>query len=87
MFAPRCAACDEIITPAQVRNLCNRAADPFKKNPAQRGTTHIDFFLLQGSKETVRVVSMNKDFHVDCYVCEVRFYFFLPSSHSYKTSF
>ncbi|KAI9551916.1 hypothetical protein GHT06_022253 [Daphnia sinensis] len=40
MFAPRCAACDEIITPAQ------------------------------GSKETVRVVSMNKDFHVDCYVCE-----------------
>lgn len=25
---------------------------------------------LQGTGETVRVVSMDKDFHVDCYVCE-----------------
>lgn len=27
--------------------------------------------ILQGTGETVRVVSMDKDFHVDCYVCEV----------------
>ena len=28
--------------------------------------------LMQGTEETVRVVAMEKDFHVDCYVCEVR---------------
>jgi len=28
--------------------------------------------FLQGTEETVRVVSMDKDFHVDCYICEVR---------------
>ena len=27
---------------------------------------------VEGTGETVRVVSMDKDFHVDCYVCEVR---------------
>jgi hypothetical protein len=29
-------------------------------------------YILQGTEETVRVVSMDKDFHVDCYICEVR---------------
>lgn len=29
------------------------------------------FPLLQGSDETIRVVSMDRDFHVDCYHCEV----------------
>ena len=42
IFAPKCAACGEAITP------------------------------VEGTEETVRVVAMEKDFHVDCYVCEVR---------------
>lgn len=25
---------------------------------------------MENTEETVRVVSMDKDFHVDCYVCE-----------------
>lgn len=25
---------------------------------------------VEGTDETVRVVSMDKDFHVDCYICE-----------------
>lgn len=41
IFAPKCAACGEGITP------------------------------VEGTEETVRVVAMAKDFHVDCYVCEV----------------
>ncbi|XP_033625963.1 Wilms tumor protein 1-interacting protein homolog isoform X3 [Asterias rubens] len=39
MFAPKCAACLDAITP------------------------------VEGTMETVRVVSMNKDFHVECYRC------------------
>jgi LIM domain len=41
IFAPKCAACGESITP------------------------------VEGTPDTVRVVAMEKDFHVDCYVCEV----------------
>jgi len=41
IFAPKCAACGDGITP------------------------------VEGTEETVRVVAMEKDFHVDCYVCEV----------------
>jgi len=40
IFAPKCNACGEGITP------------------------------VEGTSDTVRVVAMEKDFHVDCYVCE-----------------
>ncbi|CAB4061629.1 AJUBA [Lepeophtheirus salmonis] len=41
IYAPKCAACGEGITP------------------------------VKGTEETVRVVAMGKDFHVDCYICEI----------------
>ena len=38
---------------------------------------------VEGTDETVRVVAMEKDFHVDCYVCEVSINLFFRALYIY----
>lgn len=64
MFAPKCASCGKGITPVEVNRRDTLLNDSVFNIPK----FVIDHF--QGTEETVRVVSMDKDFHVDCYVCE-----------------
>lgn len=39
-------------------------------NVASNGAFKTGITPVEGTDETVRVVSMDKDFHVDCYICE-----------------
>lgn len=60
-YAPRCAKCAFPICPEEVSS---RPLSPRRRRQPLPST--------QGSDETTRIVAMNKNFHVDCYRCEVK---------------
>lgn len=58
MFAPKCASCGKGRGSSRIRRLNSNGCSSTGITP------------VEGTEETVRVVAMDKDFHVDCYICE-----------------
>lgn len=62
LFAPKCAGCK--------KSKFNRYHNSLDELIMIFRQTFLGITPVGNSDETVRVISMDKDFHVDCYVCE-----------------
>lgn len=64
MFAPKCASCGKGMM------ISEFISDGKTLTNQSRFLILVGITPVEGTEETVRVVSMDKDFHVDCYICE-----------------